>query len=208
MARVGGLLSRAARALEKALLKRERVGTDPQGNVYFRGPRTNPNTRAEVEARWVSLSGGRGPSDYTPDMVPPEWSRWLTKGRDEPPTPEDLAKYEAERGALAQRVRVLEDEEAKRRLRVRPAYILEICLPRGLGAHAQRVQALSRNEEAKRRLLAWLAPLSYLCPGWLPLLPPFLLASNLPLTSRVEIAAGVEPAGPGACTTDPGPPTP
>ena len=55
---------------------------------------------------------------YTPEVLPPEWLRWLNKGRKDPPSEEDMRRYEDQRADLQQRVAILDAEEAKRKLRV------------------------------------------------------------------------------------------
>jgi NADH:ubiquinone oxidoreductase subunit len=52
----------------------ERVGTDAQGNAYFRAKKPFPkgHPRAGQERRWVIYAG---PNDAS--RVPPEWHGWL-----------------------------------------------------------------------------------------------------------------------------------
>lgn len=92
------------------------MGVDVHGNAYFRGMRRTMAGHME-EKRWVKLKGMQY-YDYTPEAVPPEWFRWLNRGRQQPPTPEELQQYDQQRLALQQRVAVLDAEEAKRKLRM------------------------------------------------------------------------------------------
>ncbi|OYW45885.1 MAG: NADH:ubiquinone oxidoreductase subunit NDUFA12 [Sphingomonadales bacterium 32-68-7] len=55
----------------------ERVGTDAQGNAYFRGKRKLPDGR---ERRWVIYQGANDAS-----RVPAEWHGWLHGSYDELP---------------------------------------------------------------------------------------------------------------------------
>jgi NADH:ubiquinone oxidoreductase subunit len=47
----------------------EKVGTDAQGNTYFRSKKKSPDGR---ERRWVMYNGSNDAS-----RVPPEWHGWL-----------------------------------------------------------------------------------------------------------------------------------
>lgn len=60
-ATVGTLLDSALRG--------ERVGTDAQGNAYYRAKKRSPDGR---ERRWVIYAGANDAS-----RVPPEWHGWL-----------------------------------------------------------------------------------------------------------------------------------
>ena len=57
----------------------ERVGTDAQGNVYYRDRKTRPGRRAR---RWVVFNGGESEAS----RVPPEWHGWLHHQTDTIPT--------------------------------------------------------------------------------------------------------------------------
>ncbi len=57
-----------ATALDSAL-HGERVGTDAQGNAYYRARKKSPDGR---ERRWVIYNGANDAS-----RVPPEWHGWL-----------------------------------------------------------------------------------------------------------------------------------
>jgi NADH:ubiquinone oxidoreductase subunit len=50
-------------------LRGEKVGTDAQGNAYFRAKKRSPDGR---ERRWVIYAGANDAS-----RVPPEWHGWL-----------------------------------------------------------------------------------------------------------------------------------
>ena len=50
-------------------LRGEKVGTDAQGNAYYRAKKRSPDGR---ERRWVIYSGANDAS-----RVPPEWHGWL-----------------------------------------------------------------------------------------------------------------------------------
>ena len=50
-------------------LRGEKVGTDAQGNAYFRARKKHPDGR---ERRWVIYAGANDAS-----RVPPEWHGWL-----------------------------------------------------------------------------------------------------------------------------------
>jgi NADH:ubiquinone oxidoreductase subunit len=58
-------------------MKGEQVGTDAQGNRYFRAKKTAPGAR---ERRWVIYNG---PNDAS--RVPAEWHGWLHGSFDELP---------------------------------------------------------------------------------------------------------------------------
>lgn len=57
----------------------EQVGSDADGNTYYRNKRKRPGGR---ERRWVVFKGGE--SEAT--RVPPEWHGWLHHQSKEPPT--------------------------------------------------------------------------------------------------------------------------
>ena len=59
----------------------EKVGTDAQGNVYYRTkPKRSLGTSAANERRWVIYNGNNDAS-----RVPPEWHGWLHHQYDELP---------------------------------------------------------------------------------------------------------------------------
>ena len=57
----------------------ERVGSDAEGNVYYRDRRKREGVR---ERRWVVFNGGESEAS----RIPPEWHGWLHHQSDEPPT--------------------------------------------------------------------------------------------------------------------------
>jgi NADH:ubiquinone oxidoreductase subunit len=62
-------------------LKGEHVGTDAQGNEYYRAkPKPAQATSAGRERRWVIYNGANDAS-----RVPPEWHGWLHPSYDELP---------------------------------------------------------------------------------------------------------------------------
>ena len=66
----------------------EHVGTDAEGNKYYRSKGTGgPNTGSytQKERRWVIYSGANDAS-----RVPSEWHGWLHRTWDEPPTDKPL----------------------------------------------------------------------------------------------------------------------
>ena len=49
------------------------------------------NDRGEpVEKRYVKFPGALGHGYYDPSAITPEWSQWLNRVREEPPTEEDI----------------------------------------------------------------------------------------------------------------------
>ncbi len=58
------------------------VGTDAEGNRYYRSKRVRPGQR---EKRWVVFNGGE--SEAT--RVPPEWHGWLHHMFKDPPAPDN-----------------------------------------------------------------------------------------------------------------------
>lgn len=109
----GGLIQR----LTWWLLKYERVGVDEVGNKYYRKlEKLLDGTVAEKRFFKPSVRG-----EYDPLAVPPEWSQWLHKTREEAPSAEDIARGVAHREAFRQRVAELEAEDAKRRFQERTA---------------------------------------------------------------------------------------
>ncbi|KAG8469125.1 hypothetical protein KFE25_007643 [Diacronema lutheri] len=89
---------------------RERAGHDRFGNVYYvvRKRMDEPSTasvakgvswhdlrkREERHVDWAA--GGSRCGDYSPDMLPPDWSQWLNFRRVEPPQSELSANEERE----------------------------------------------------------------------------------------------------------------
>ncbi len=62
----------------------EQVGTDEQGNRYYRTDRGKVEKDFQFERRWVIYNGLAEPS-----RVPPSWHGWLHHTVDVPPTQED-----------------------------------------------------------------------------------------------------------------------
>ena len=58
----------------------EQVGTDAQGNRYFRIKESKPPRRGNRERRWVIYNGANDAS-----RVPPEWHGWLHGSFDDVP---------------------------------------------------------------------------------------------------------------------------
>jgi len=65
-------------------LRGELVGTDAEGNRYYRDRKAQPGARAR---RWVLYNGVAEAS-----RVPPEWHGWLHHRTDQPPPPEGRPK--------------------------------------------------------------------------------------------------------------------
>lgn len=105
----GGALSRLAARLSWALFKRERLGADELGNIYFRKLEKN-HDGDEVEKRYVKYSG-----DIDPTQLPAEWHQWLHKARTAPPTADDILRGQHQRELFKARVAEIEAEDAARR---------------------------------------------------------------------------------------------
>jgi NADH:ubiquinone oxidoreductase subunit len=73
-------------------LKGELVGSDSEGNRYYREKRHRPlrrgGGRASRERRWVIYKG-----EVDASRVPPEWHAWLHHTVDEVPKDAERAKY-------------------------------------------------------------------------------------------------------------------
>jgi NADH:ubiquinone oxidoreductase subunit len=65
-------------------LRGEKVGTDDQGNLYYRDKRGPLSVKDSMrrERRWVVFAG-----DPEATRVPPEWHAWLHHTTDEAPPP-------------------------------------------------------------------------------------------------------------------------
>ncbi|KAI3438169.1 hypothetical protein D9Q98_000606 [Chlorella vulgaris] len=110
-------MSRLCARISWALLKRERVGADELGNVYFRKLEKNPDGEGEdVEKRFVKYA-----ADPDPTALPAEWHQYLHRSRATPPTAEDIARGQHQRVLFKQRVAEVEAEEARRRFQEQAA---------------------------------------------------------------------------------------
>lgn len=80
------------------------VGADELGNKYYVSvaPIRTHGGSAAKEVREVVFAGGSDPSEYDPNLVPPEWTRWLSKQRlDAPPAVGAVEQSEPGRPAVA-----------------------------------------------------------------------------------------------------------
>lgn len=105
------------------------AGKDLAGNVYYfsRIEQTKSTTGFErrdfeeeensaerlsqLEKRWVEFE-----AENDPASCPVQWQGWLKYRRLEPPTLEELEKFEQDQVELKRKVKELEEEDAKQRL--------------------------------------------------------------------------------------------
>ncbi|KDD72424.1 hypothetical protein H632_c3364p0 [Helicosporidium sp. ATCC 50920] len=80
------MLSRIISRATRAFRNRDVVGVDGLGNVYYREMEKSMNGET-VEKRRVDMQG----REYSPDLIPPEWSQWLSRTRHDPPLAEEIA---------------------------------------------------------------------------------------------------------------------
>ncbi|PNW78340.1 hypothetical protein CHLRE_09g401150v5 [Chlamydomonas reinhardtii] len=108
-----GPVRRAFGKVYDLLMRKEKVGEDALGNVYYRWYEGSGEHRTERrEVQWVSEH-----MYYDPKEVPAEWRMWLRRLRQDPPTPEELVQSAAKAATLSARVAALEEAERLRRLR-------------------------------------------------------------------------------------------
>ena len=83
------------------------MGEDFDGNKYYLYDNGSERPRRMVEYK-----------DDTPDPAKLHmlWSSWLRYTRSYPPTPEEIIKYEQDKVAFAEKVRKLEEADAKLRM--------------------------------------------------------------------------------------------
>ncbi|KAL5486876.1 hypothetical protein EMCRGX_G019412 [Ephydatia muelleri] len=84
------------------------VGTDLQGNVYLEEIREGSRPR-----RTVKMSQGIKCDQYSPEAIPPAWTRWLQGLTSAPPTHEELLDREQQGVLLKEKVLQLERKEAQ-----------------------------------------------------------------------------------------------
>ncbi|MCO5580767.1 hypothetical protein L7F22_034637 [Adiantum nelumboides] len=90
--------------------RRELVGKDNSGNVFYRHSITVDG--AVAERRWVDYVG-----DPNPRNLPVEWYSWLIGRRKDAPTPEEMVALEAYRKRVKMNAAIVESEEEKRQFR-------------------------------------------------------------------------------------------
>ncbi|KAG2451060.1 hypothetical protein HYH02_004328 [Chlamydomonas schloesseri] len=108
-----GPVRRALGRVYDFLMRKEKVGEDALGNVYYRWYEGSGEQRTERrEVQWSTEH-----MYYDPKDVPAEWRMWLRRLRADPPTAEELKQSAAKAAALSAKVAVLEEAERLRRLR-------------------------------------------------------------------------------------------
>eukprot|EP00171_Calliarthron_tuberculosum_P020955 IDg20955t1 len=115
------------------LRSRRKVGVDGRHTFY-----SEYVGRAHPEKRYVEYEDG-DLCDSSHGMHT-EWWAWLHNRRDEPPTPAEIAAARARADALQRRVQIIEEEDARQRLR------------QFAGATSPKTDEV-RRERAKERLL-------------------------------------------------------
>lgn len=117
------------------LRSRRKVGEDGRHTFYaeYMG-------RGEAEKRYVEYEDG-DICDSSNDMHT-EWWAWLHNRRNQPPTPDEISNARARANALQRRVKILEEEDARQRLR-------QFASQPNTDAKSEGV----RRERAKERLL-------------------------------------------------------
>eukprot|EP00471_Norrisiella_sphaerica_P004607 CAMPEP_0184487208 /NCGR_PEP_ID=MMETSP0113_2-20130426/9486_1 /TAXON_ID=91329 /ORGANISM="Norrisiella sphaerica, Strain BC52" /LENGTH=152 /DNA_ID=CAMNT_0026869421 /DNA_START=104 /DNA_END=562 /DNA_ORIENTATION=+ len=96
------------RPIQKHFSGKTLVGTDKYGNRYV----IFEPTKDSPPRRMVDFKGGV----YEPDQIHKLWSMWLSHTRDDPPTQEEMEVYDREMDDLAERVKEVEAEDAKKRM--------------------------------------------------------------------------------------------
>ncbi|GAB5358024.1 hypothetical protein AAMO2058_000423300 [Amorphochlora amoebiformis] len=94
--------------LKRFVTKKTLVGTDKFGNKYvlFQPDSSKPPRRI------VETHDGF----YDRDSIHKLWFMWLNNSRDDPPTETDIKVFDAEQVAMKERIRQVEEEDAKKRL--------------------------------------------------------------------------------------------
>eukprot|EP00189_Rhodosorus_marinus_P006141 CAMPEP_0113971918 /NCGR_PEP_ID=MMETSP0011_2-20120614/12772_1 /TAXON_ID=101924 /ORGANISM="Rhodosorus marinus" /LENGTH=197 /DNA_ID=CAMNT_0000988005 /DNA_START=320 /DNA_END=914 /DNA_ORIENTATION=+ /assembly_acc=CAM_ASM_000156 len=112
MVRSEGLIAFVVFLFDRAknwYLARTEVGRDKIGNVYYL-----QRVKGRTEKRLVDYANG----DATlVSKVPNEWWSWLHYSRPDPPTPREIEISDAKAADLKRRVKALEEEDAKERVR-------------------------------------------------------------------------------------------
>jgi NADH:ubiquinone oxidoreductase subunit len=80
------------------LTNKKYVGNDKFGNFYY----------MKGDRRLVEMKG-----DFEPNKIPVQWFSWLNQSREQPPTPEELQKFELKQEILKKKVKELEEKEQK-----------------------------------------------------------------------------------------------
>lgn len=98
---------RVRNAIDWVVLGREKVGEDPALNKYYIRKRDG-RLKREVDLK----DGMHGDMD----TIPSEWSAWLRKARDNPPSTEEVERGIAWRQELRRRGQAVELRDKKRKL--------------------------------------------------------------------------------------------
>jgi NADH dehydrogenase [ubiquinone] 1 alpha subcomplex assembly factor 2 len=110
MASRSGLMNQIGR-LSRWFLKREKVGIDEIGNMYYK--KLDKDMEGEqIERRIVAYVGG---VVGDPATLPPEWLQWLQRTRHEPPTLAEIEAAAKHRELLRLRAAAKEQEDIKQK---------------------------------------------------------------------------------------------
>ena len=70
--------------------EKEEVGVDVAGNRYYEVVRTFRADNSKQTLRIVEPHSGASAADYDPASIPPMWQSWLSYGRKDPPTVDEV----------------------------------------------------------------------------------------------------------------------
>ncbi|GAA5977867.1 hypothetical protein JCM11641_006094 [Rhodosporidiobolus odoratus] len=137
------LLRSAARRLGLGKYKYWR-GQDLQGNNFFERPHETYPGEWRKNKRYVEYQEARPLSDYDFRSIPVQWSAWLRRTRQEPPTLQELEQDYTRQLRLQDNVARLAVEYQEERLRLNTAN--EAALPSDEpGPHASVGEAVAAN---------------------------------------------------------------
>ncbi|GAA6027117.1 hypothetical protein JCM8097_002403 [Rhodosporidiobolus ruineniae] len=111
------LLRSAARRLGLGKYKHYR-GVDLQGNEFFEHPHPTYPDEWRKNKRYVEYAVARPLSDYNYETIPVQWTSWLRRTRQDPPTLRELQVDLARQVRLQENVRQLEVAYKEEKLRL------------------------------------------------------------------------------------------
>ncbi|KAI9007714.1 hypothetical protein DFJ74DRAFT_368655 [Hyaloraphidium curvatum] len=128
---------RRLKTVQNPFSSRVFVGEDHFGNTYYE-VKAEGN---ELPKRIMEPKNTVELSEYDPTKIPVQWRAWLTRGRDNPPSPEELLAAERRAMLMAEKVRNIE-------ARLKEQKMLALAGSPGAGVAAGSAEAAATQQPA------------------------------------------------------------